>query len=209
MSDKIVKIGFHTLRENIENDSMDENFLLFDNFSEGSQMVEWMSDMDYPVRLNRMTMIAFCLKGYMKFNLGLKKMLMSENQIYVILPDQIIQTTEISPDFQVGITVVIRDFFNSQNHFIETINLHNRLMEQSHFNLSEREIQEYVQIFKMMKEKYADKQHHYRMQIIQNYFQITFYNLYNLIINQQKVAEKSMLNNNMAQAIAINRGKIK
>jgi len=179
-------------------DNIEDDFLLFDNFSEGGNVAEWMSETDYPVRLNRITMIAFCMEGYMKFNLGLKNVMMSKNQIYVILPDQIIQATEVSLDFKVGFMVVRRNFFNSQNHFIETINLHNRLMEQSHFDLSEKEMQEHIQIFKMVKEKISDTEHTYRMQIFQNYFQITFYNIYHLIVNQQKVPEKPAPNNNVA-----------
>jgi len=198
MSDKIIKIGFHLLRDNIENDSLEDNFLFFDNFSERSNLVEWMSETDYPVRLNKITMIAFCMEGYLKFNIGLKNEMISKNQIYVILPDQIIQATEVSADFKVGFMAIRRDFFNSQNHFIETINLHNRLMEQSHFNLSDKEMQEYIQIFKMVKEKIADTVHPYRMQIIQNYFQITFYNIYYLIVSHQKETENPKLDNNMA-----------
>jgi YesN/AraC family two-component response regulator len=198
MSDKIQKVSFHAIRDNIENNSLEENFLIFDNFSERSKVVELMSVTDYPVRLNRITLIAFCMEGYMKFNLGLKNVMMSKNQIYVILPDQILQTTEISADFKVGFMVVKRDFFNSQNHFIETINLHNRLTEQSHFNLSEKEMKEYIQIFNMVKEKIADTEHTYRLQIIQNYFQITFYNIYHLIVSHQKVAEKRTPNSNTA-----------
>ena len=198
MSDKIIKIGFHVIRDNIENEGLEDDFLFFDNFSEGSNVVEWISETDYPVRLNKITMIAFCVEGYMKFNLGLRNAMMSKNQIYVILPDQIVQATEVSPDFKVCFMVVRRNFFNSQNHFIETINLHNRLMEQSHFNLSEKELQEYIQIFKMVKEKIADTEHTYRMQIIQNYFQITFYNIYHLIVNHQKIAEKPAPSNNMS-----------
>jgi AraC-like DNA-binding protein len=122
--------------------------------------------------------------------------MISKNQLYVILPDQIIQTTEVSPDFKVGIMVVRRDYFDSQNHFIETINLHNRLMEQSYFDLSEKEMQEHVRIFKMIQEKILDKHHTYRLQIIQNYFQITFYNIYHLIVSQKINPEKAIPNNN-------------
>jgi AraC-like DNA-binding protein len=198
MSDEIIKIGFHVIRDNIENDSFEENFLLFDNFSEDSNVVEWVFETDYPVRLNKITMIAFCLDGYMKFNLGLKNVIISKNQIYVILPDQIIQATEVSADFKVGFMALRRNFFNSQNHFIETINLHNRLMEQSHFDLSEKEIQEYIQIFRMVKEKIADTEHTYRLQIIQNCFQITFYNIHHLIVSHQKEAEKPAPDNDVS-----------
>jgi len=147
--------------------------------------------------LNKITIIAFCTDGYMKFNIGLKNRTITKNQLYVILPDRIIQTTEVSPDFKAGFMVLKRNFFNSQNHFIETINLHNNLIKNSYFNLSEKEMQDYIQIFNRIKEKMADTHHTYRMQIIQNYFQITFYNIYHLIVNRQNVPEKTGQDNNV------------
>ena len=197
MSDRITKIDFQVIKDNIENDSIEDNFLLFDNFSIENEVSELMTVTDYPIRLNKITMIAFCMEGYIKFNLGLKNRMMSKGQLHIILPDQIIQTTEVSPNFKAGFMVLKRNFFNSQNHFIETINLHNSLMEQAYFDLSKKEMQEYIQIFKMMQEKMSDTQHAYRMQIVQNYFQITFYNIYHLIANRQNLPEKMPMSNNM------------
>jgi AraC-like DNA-binding protein len=198
MSAEIRKIGFQLIKDNIENDDLEDIFLLFDNFSEGIKVQELMSVTDYPIRLNGITIIGFCMEGHIKFNLGLRNRMMSKNQLYILLPDLIIQTTEVSPDFKAGFMVVRRNFFNSQNHFLETINLHNKLMEQSYFDLSEKEMQEYILIFNMMKDKITDYDNAYRTQIIQNYFQITFYNLYNLIAHQKNVPEKMVQNNNMA-----------
>ena len=198
MSDEITKISFQVIKDNIENASLEDNFIIYDNFSPGNEVRALMSVTDYPVRLNRITIIACCMEGSMTFNLGLKSMNISKNQLFVILPDQIIQTTAVSPDFKVGFMVVRRDFFNSQNHLMETINLHNRLMEQSYFELSEKEMQEYVLIFRMVQEKMADVAHTYRRQIVQNYFQIAFYNIYHLIISRQAATEKAIPNNNAA-----------
>ena len=195
---EILKIGFNVIRDNIENDSLEEDFLIFDNFSDENKVSEFMSVTDYPIRLSTIAMIVFCVDGHIKFNLGLKKITMSKNQLCVIQPDKIFQTTEVSPDFKAGFMVVRKYFFNSQNHFLETINLHNNLMEQSCFDLSEKEMQEYIQIFNIMKEKITDRNNIYRMQIIQNYFQITFYNMYNLIVCYKNKPEKTVLNNNMA-----------
>ena len=190
MPDGIKKIGFHIIKDNIENDSLADSFLMYDNFSGESKALEWMSVTDYPVRLNTITIIAFCMEGRIKFNLGLKSATLSRNQLCVLLPDQIIQATDISPDFKAGFIVLKRDFFNSQNHIMETINLHNNLMERSYFDLSAKEMQEYIYIFKMIKEKIADRGNPYRMQIVQNYFQITFYNVYNLISRHADMSEK-------------------
>ena len=196
MSDNIKKIGFNIIKDNITNDGLEDNFLLFDNFSGKTNVPELMSVTDYPIRLNTITIIAFCMDGYIKFDLGLKKITLSKNQLCIILPDQIIRTTEISSDFKSGFMVVKRDFFNSQNHFLETINLHNNLIEQSYFDLSQKEMQEYIKIFNNIKEKIADKNNIYRLQIVQNYFQITFYNLYNLIIRHKNTEKDAIRNNN-------------
>jgi len=197
MSDKIFKIDFHVIKNNIENDNLEDNFLLFDNFSEENEVQELMTVTDYPIRLSKITFIVFCMEGYIKFNLGLKNMMITKNQLCVILQDQIIQTTEVSPNFKAGFMVLKRDFFNSQNHFIETINLHNNLIKQPYFDLSEKEMQEYIQIFNKIKEKIADMNHTYRIQIIQSYFQVTFYNIYHLIVARQNTPEKITQNNNV------------
>jgi len=196
MSDKILKLDFQIIKDNIENDNLEDNFLLFDNFSEENEVQELMSVTDYPIRLNQITFIAFCKEGYIKFNFGLKNRMITKNQLCIILQDQIIQTTEVSPDFKAGFMVLKRNFFNSQNHFIETINLHNNLIKQPCFDLSEKEMQDYIQIFNKIKEKIADTNHTYRIQIIQSYFQITFYNIYHLITIWQNTHEKMTQNNN-------------
>ena len=199
MTDEIIRIGFNVIRDNIENNSLEDNFLIFDNFSKEHKVLELMAVNDYPIRLNSITIIGFCIEGYIRFNLGLKNITLSKNQLCVILPDRIIQTTEVSPDCMVGFIVVRRNFFDSQSHLIETITLHHSLMEQSHFDLSEKEMQEYLLIFNMMKAKIADRDNTYRIQIIQNYVQITFYNIYNyLIVSQNNTPEKTAMNNNTA-----------
>ena len=197
MSDKIAKIGFHIIKDSIENDSFEDDFLIFDNFSSENEVLEWMTVTDYPIRFNEITMVVFCMEGHIKFNLGLKNRTITKNQLYVILSDQIVQTTAVSPDFKAGFMVIKRNFFESQNHIIETINLHNKMLDQSYFDLSEEEMQEYILILNRIKEKIADTNHTYRKQIIQNYFQITFYNIYHLIVRRQNTPEKTPISHNV------------
>ena len=40
MSDEVVKLGFHVIKDNLENNSLEDDFLIFDNFSEGSKVLE-------------------------------------------------------------------------------------------------------------------------------------------------------------------------
>jgi AraC-like DNA-binding protein len=172
--------------QNIENDSIGGGFMVFDNLTDKIKDYGIIAVTDYPLRLNTITIIAFCTEGSMTYNLGLNKMTISQNQLHIILPDQIIQTTEVSPDFKAGFIVIRRDFFNLQNDFTQIINLHNSLIEKSFFVLSDDEMQEQIKIFGMMKDKIRDVSNNYNRQIIQNYCQITFYNVYNLIANDKK-----------------------
>ncbi|GHT17741.1 AraC family transcriptional regulator [Bacteroidia bacterium] len=195
MTDEIFKVDFNIIMQNIRNDNIEGGFMIFDNFTEKLKNYELIAVTDFPIRLSTITIIAFCTEGYMKFNLGLKNMLISRNQLFVILPNQIIQTTEVSHDFTAGFIVIRRDFFNLQNDFMQIINLHNSLIEKSFFVLSDKEMQEQIKIFGMIKDKIRDVKNHYHRQIIQNYCQIMFYNIYNLIENDKKEEVVSQKNN--------------
>jgi AraC-like DNA-binding protein len=186
MTNKIRKVDFNIIMQNIENENIEGGFMIFDNLTEEIKNYGLMAVTDYPIRLNTITIIAFCTEGCMKYNLGLTEMSISKNQLHVILPDQIIQTTEVSSDFKAGFIVIRRDFFNPQTNFMQMINLHNSLIEKCYFVLSDDEMHEHIKIFGMMKDKIKDNRNHYSMQIIQNYCQITFYNIYNLIANDRK-----------------------
>ena len=98
MSDNILKIGFNLIRKTIKSDSLEDSLMIYDNLSgEIGDFVPF-AITDYPVRLNSITIIFFCTEGYIKFNMGLKNMKIAKNQLFVSLPEQIIQVTEISPD---------------------------------------------------------------------------------------------------------------
>ena len=195
MSDNILKIGFNVIKDNIKSDSLEDNFLIFDNFSDGSDVMGFMTATDYPIRLNTITIIAFCIDGYIKLNLGLNQMTISKNQLCIISHDQIIQTTEVSPDFKAGFMVIRRYFFNSQNHFMEIINIHNNLIKKPFFALSENEMQEYIMIFDMIKKKIVERDNTYLLQIIQNYCEITFYNIYNLVLREKDIPKETVQTN--------------
>ena len=196
MSDNILKISFNVIKDNIKSDSLEDNFLIFDNFSNGSDVMGFMTATDYPVRLNTITIIAFCIDGYIKINLGLNQLTISKNRLCVISHDQIIQTTEVSPDFKAGFMVIRRYFFNSQNHFMEIININNNLRKKPFFALSQNEMQEYIMIFDMIKKKIVEKDNTYRLQIIKNYCEITFYNIYNLVLRENDTPKETIQNNN-------------
>ena len=185
MSNKILEIGFDIIHKNVNNYSLD-NFMIYDNLSGEFSGFAPIAITGYPVRLSTITIISFCTEGYLRLNAGLSSVKISRNQLFVSSPGQIIQVTEISPDFRAGFIVLERDFFNFQDDFMRALDLHSNLTKYSCFDLSESEMKEYVTIFGMIKDKIKDVGNNYRKQIIRHYCHITFYNIYNIIVYRKK-----------------------
>ena len=179
MERKILKVGFDVIQENIRNNNFESRVLVFDNFTEPIEDFEFLSLNNGPIRINTI-IIAFCTAGHVKFSLGVKPVEMSKNMLVVIHPDQIVETTEISPDFKVGFIVLQRNFFEIQNDYMKAITLHNFFLEHAVFLFSEENMQEYMVMYGLMKKKIEERDNIYRMQIIQNFCHIMFYNISNV-----------------------------
>lgn len=191
----MLKVGFDIIQKSsIKNESFNNLFMVFDNFTEPIKDFEMKSLNNGPLRINTI-IVAFCTEGFTKFRLGAKSVNMHKNMLTIIRPDQIIETTEISPDFKVGFIILERNFFEFQHHYTNAITLHNFFMEQSVFHFSEEDMKEYLSIYKLIKKKIEDKTNIYLPNIIQNMCQMLFYNLCNLYFQNNQSEEKDKKNN--------------
>lgn len=194
MKRKILKVGFEIIQENIKNENFNDLFMVFDNFAAQIKDFEIMSLGNGPVRTNT-TIIAFCTEGFIKFTLGVKPITIYKNMLTVIRPDQIIETTEISPDFKVGFIILKQNFFEIQHDYTHAITLHNFFMEQSIFHFSDDDMEEYLLIYQLIKKKIEEKNNIYLPHIIQNLCRIMFYNLCNLYFHTSQSEGKDKKNN--------------
>lgn len=185
MKNNIIQVGFNLVREVFKEYSLEEEFMIFDNLMEKinpegkAESIQY----DFPIKLD-ITIIALCTHGLGRVSIGLNEIRLEKNRFAVILPGQIFQVTEITPDFK-GLFIVLKNsFFNAQNHFIEVMTLQKILLQQHYLELPESSIPEFITIYNLIKEKIQEKENHYRSQIIQNYCSILFYDACNIFIQQ-------------------------
>jgi len=198
MTDKLFRVGFNLMREQVNAYNLEDNFMICDNLSEEEQYHEFIKTTDFPINLNDISFIIFCLEGYMsiKFNVELKSISLKKNQLCLILPGQIFQVTEISTDFKAGLLVMKKDFFNIQIDINKTTNLNYNLADRYFFHLSNKEVLECKNIYETIKDKIKDRDNVYCKEIIQCYCNILVYNIYNLIKHAQKDDDNSKKNRN-------------
>ena len=190
----IKKVEFDIIQENVKNENYRDHFLVFDNFTKPIEDFEILSLDNGPLRINTI-IIAFCTEGFIKFTLGVKPITMSKNMLTIIRPDQIVETTEISPDFKVGFIILKRNFFEIQHDYLNAITIHNLFLEESTFHFSEESMDEYQATYYLIKKKMEEKNNIYLLQIIQNLCQVMFYNLCNMHFHNSQLAEKKKKNN--------------
>ena len=184
----ISNVELDIIQKNLKNKIFEDqkNIVVFDNFTEEPiQDFELLSLRSGPLRINTI-IIGFCTEGHIKFTIGVKPLVLSKNMFAIIHPDQIVETTKISPDFKAGFIVLKRNFFELQNDYGNAVSLHNFFLEHSVFRFSEDDMQEYMLVYNLLKNKIKEITNIYRMQIIQNLCQIMFYNISNIFYHTER-----------------------
>jgi len=194
MKNKILKVGFDIIQDNIKNENIRDHLMVFDNFTDPIKDFELMSLDNGPIRVNT-TIVAFCTDGFVKFTLGVKPCTMSKNMITLIRPEQILETTEMSSDFKVGFIILKRNFIEVRHNYTSVVTLHNFFMEQSTFHLEENSMEEYLVIYQLIKKKMEEKNNIYLLNIVQNLCQIMFYNLCNIHYHNRRHEGNEKKNN--------------
>lgn len=190
----MLKVGFDIIQGNIRNENFKDHVMVFDNFTEPIEDFELISTGIGPLRINTI-IIAFCTDGFIRFSLGIEPMEISKNMLVIIRPEQIVETTEVSPDFKAGFIVLKRNFFEIQNDYTNAIALHNFFLEHSVCPLSEENMQEYMQIYDLMKKKIGEKNNIHLLQILQSFCHVMFYNISNILYHRNQAETQKRKSN--------------
>ena len=101
---------YYSLHGLVNSKNYVENFFIFDDIESFSEGFHFNAIMNYPIRLGMVVAIA-CRKGSMKLQIGLKDFVIEQNMVLIILPEQIFQLMEMSPDFQLSCILLEKNFF--------------------------------------------------------------------------------------------------
>ena len=151
-----------------------EDIFIFDDIHTFAENFHFNTIINYPIRLG-MVAIIICKKGYVKLRIGLEDVPITPNMVLIILPEQIFQPTEISPDFEAGYILLNKDFFDLQNDFKMALDLQSYFFKQPYVQLPEKEMEELMIVFNIIKRKIEERTSLFLKEILQTYIRALFY----------------------------------
>jgi len=189
MKEKIRYYDYVSLHGIINSKSGIDGIFVFDDiltFSENFRL----NDITNPVRFG-MTIVIICKKGHFKLRTGMNDFVVKSNMVMVILPEQITQLIEISPDFDGGYVLLKSDFFDFQNDFKMGLSLQSHLLKQPLIQLSDKEMEEVLFIFNTIKIKIEENNTLLLKEVIHTYLRVAFYMFVEILLKTKETTVKT------------------
>lgn len=186
MSEKVFDISLEAIWRRIETDTLSDEFVVFDNFENTTEVHDILDVPEYPMRIN-LNMIILCTGGFLKLRQGVNEIVLSENKFVIILTDQIFQLQEISPDFKAGFLFVKDEFLLEQNDIRSLLfSIGKTLTWKSCYSITKELMMEEKLLFKGIRNTIRQKDNKYRINIIHHYFRIMLYHVCHVFFSEQE-----------------------
>ncbi|NLA25109.1 MAG: helix-turn-helix transcriptional regulator [Bacteroidales bacterium] len=200
MKEKVTQISHSEMFEFFqENESIKDNFIASDNIKNILLSENILEDevLNFPYLTNDLIIIT-CVEGYLKLSLDTKNLKLERSSVLVILPKQIFELTEISKDLKSIVYIMKARFWDNKNSFFKAIELQQHFFKESSIQLSDNMMTEAITIYKLIKQKLHEKGS-FTGEIIQQYINILFYNVYAIL--QQQICKKPKIKPNTKEFI--------
>jgi AraC-like DNA-binding protein len=187
------------LRDTFRVDNLENYFIVFDDLKDIIFQNGKVNDevCNIPCK-SKEAIMAVCTGGRFKAKIGIKEIEVEEQNMLVIMPEQIFEIIEITPDCSV-IVIVIKDiFFDIRNNLSEIKELQQYILKEQRFFIPEQNMQEFLTLYGLVRMKLATP-NKFTPQIIQHYCYIMFYNCYALY--KQKEAEQQIVNKEQKEIV--------
>lgn len=154
-------------------DFIGSDFAIFDDIKD-------MSLNSFPTRLNA-ACLAVCNKGWGRMKINLQEYEMREGMLCIILPDQIVQRGESSPDFAGSFIAVSKDFMDVVIPTMQQLSpLFFLIKERPCVEITPEELQSFQEYHSFLWSKVKLKDNPYRKEITQGLLLALFYEIYNI-----------------------------
>ncbi len=144
-----------------------------------------------PTRLNFIIM-ALCKKGRAQYSIDTREQMVKPGDLLFISERHIIDNYMASPDFECLCIIVSTEFYHG---FVQNVKNVSSLLLFSMNNpvvsLTPREIQVYSNYYYIIREKIADTEHHYRIELVKALLLAMFYDMSNVIWRVEQSGAKS------------------
>ena len=146
-----------------------------------------------PKEPTRMTFIlmALCRKGQAQYSIDTREQTVQPGDLLFISEGHIVDNYTASPDFDCSCILVSTQFYHS---FVQNVKNVSSLLLFSMNNpvvrLTPREIQTYSNYFQTIRDKIADTQHHYRIELVKALLLAMFYDMSGVIYRVEQSSSK-------------------
>jgi AraC-like DNA-binding protein len=146
-----------------------------------------------PKEPTRMTFIlmALCRKGQAQYSIDTREQIVQPGDLLFISEGHIVDNYSASPDFECSCILVSTQFYHS---FVQNVKNVSSLLLFSMNNpvvrLTPREIQTYSNYFQTIRDKIADTQHHYRIELVKALLLAMFYDMSGVIYRVEQSSSK-------------------
>jgi AraC-like DNA-binding protein len=183
-------------------DNIEDHFIIFGDFRDIIFQNGKVNDYvcNFPYKLKGAVMAVLCTDGKIKAKIGVKNVEMKKQDMLVILPEQIFEITEVTPDYNVLVAVMKDVFFDIRNNLSELKELQLFIMQEQKFFIPEQSMNEFLSLFELMKTKLA-KPNEFTSQIIQHYCYILFYNCFAFYRQKQIGYQTTVVNKNQKETV--------
>lgn len=128
--------------------------------------------------------VSFCLNGWADMEVNMVKHRFSESEIMILFPTQIVEQSQVSPDFSVmyfslSPAVFQEVCFRFPPEFISFLRQH------FYYRMTASLLQEELHRFSVIKQKYDDVENFCRREILLNMLRIYFLELYDKILRDE------------------------
>ena len=144
-----------------------------------------------PARLN-FIMMALCTQGEAHYSIDTRDQMVKPGDLLFVSDRHILDKYKLSPDFECQCILVSTSFYHS---FVQNVKNVSSLLLFSMNNpvvsLTPREIHTYSAYYHTIREKMADRQHHYRTDLIKKVLLAMFYVMSNVIYRVEQQGQKA------------------
>ncbi|HSH52160.1 MAG TPA: helix-turn-helix domain-containing protein [Bacteroidales bacterium] len=177
MKNKISHLSWRNELENVNADSIGQDFILLGNENSKNKRYFWVNEyeFDIPFKIDAITII-LCICGEMRGKVDLKKYATEAPCLFIVLPDQILQYEHVSKDFKGDFIIMSKQFSNDL-----LLNIHERfplvrsIQDNSWIPLTVAELESMMDYYSMLKKTVQMDNNPHRTEIIKHLVQAFFY----------------------------------
>lgn len=140
--------------------------------------------MKYPVQVSNMGIFFVCTGGMANIRVDLDEQTMVHGTICILTSGHFFQIVQTSADFDGFVIAVVKDFVEHMGDVKTMIKFARANMKSFFFQMKDEDLQEFVTLYRMMKNKLSIGNYVYKQEVAKNFLSIIKYNIIQCVSEQ-------------------------